>query len=423
MVNFEIIVRNLLHEMGDPPPVVPAPEKTPSPEETKTPEQIEEEIAKTLSQYLIKNQGENIRTKFNDVFKNYYASGAGMFPDNNTFESLIYIVSKNSIRDTENLGPFERDLPSFFPLVDLIALVKQTYTEVKGKPEEKQSAAEAVVQTFLKRMDEFKKTNRQMPLEFPALSPWAISVRDRYYEKQGRVDIGKFKIENPEIQNKSIREAIMIFLEHRRTSKIKLFKKEISIGSAENDINAILENPNKYIRGKISFPDKKINLLYHGATPDLILSVAQNAFALFEQQRLEKNIVEGNNIPELYKNFLDGNVVEFAVKKEKENEEEIGSTGRAMVGFGESVTFNDVIGTLFEELETSFPNGSYKIKDIREFASVPQSAQLLKSLKALADYIKTEAQRIDWSEKVASVASAGTDAAVGARLGAKMLGP
>lgn len=382
-------------------------------DQNKTQEQIEEELAKNLIEFF-RNKHQPLQTKFNEVFNDYYTSQLGSFPDLLSFEKLVYTVTKNSIRDTENVGSFENDIPSLFPLIDLIAVVKQTETSTKGSPTDKQKVYETAYSSFVKRLDEFKKTNKKTPLEFPSISPWASSVKNRYYEKLGKVDIGKMKIESSELQNKSIRDAVMILLEHRRKSKIKLFKKEINIGSAAKEINSILEEPDNYIEGQISFPDKKINLLYSGATPDLLLSVGKNARLLFTQQVKEKELTKQQITPELYKNFLDNKVSEvLSVRQSEPNTQRRENVGES---------FQTALHSVLEQLsDASFSTGSYTIRDLQT-SSVPEAQQLYKSLKSLADYIRTEAEQIEWSKKISGALSGATQIAKGLSLGVPTMG-
>lgn len=403
MIDFQKLIEHVLLEQDQQPTENLSVDKQ---EENKTPDQIADSTAKSISEFL-KEKHSDLKTKFSDVFKDYFDSQVGIFPDITTFEKLIYTVTKNSIRDTENIGSFENDIASVFPLVDLIALSKQGYTDAGAK--QKQAALQTTYNSFLTRLDEFKKTNQKMPLEFPSISPWASSVRNRYHEKQGKVDVGQIKLENSELQNKSIRDAVMVLLEHRRKSKIKLFKKEIAIGSAANDINKILENPDNYIQGSISFPDKKINLLYAGVAPDLILNVAKNAQLLFVQQTKEKELTKEEITPELYKNLLDNNAKDQfnpqrrkVLSNIKQSEQARQSSNYRKVG----ESFEKALFCVLEQIsDKSFLAGTYTIKDIQNYSkAVPQAQQLYNSLKALADHIRTEAEQIDWSKMASGAA-------------------
>lgn len=445
MIKFEELVEGLLMEMtptaimADPKAAVDAEagDTTPTPtnaqseksktedgSKEKTIEELEEQAAKNLVEYFRKKHSD-LQTRFKNVFEDYYTSQAGTFPDLLTFEKLIYTVTKNSIRNTENIGTFEDDIASLFPLIDLIALVKQIETDTKGSAN-KQQVYDTAYNAFVKRLEDFKKTNRKMPLEFPSASPWASSVKNRYLEKQGRIDIGKLKLESQELQNKSIYDAVMILLEHRRKSKIKLFKKTVNIGSAAKEIGNILQQPNNYTEGQISFPDKKIDLLYVGATPDLLLSIGKNALALFEQQITEKQIPKEQATTELYKKFLVNQAqktLSVSSLKPQSTETPVGETGRAMVGFGES--FEAKLQTILEQISdsSSFTTGSYTIKDIQTQAKAnPTAQQLYKSLKALADYIKTEAEQLDWLGKISKGLSKAASGAEGLMFGVKIPG-
>ena len=340
MLDFERLVESFIVEMGETP--VGNQEAAPNEDSLseQTPAEAEEEMVKSLAEQL-KEQYQTIQTKFNTVFKRYYSDVSKTFIDESSFEKLIYVVAKNSLRDTENVGSFENQLGSIFPLIDLIALCKQAVVdtkEVKGE-NRKQAAVEIVIQSFFSRLDGFAKAKLIMPLEFTPISPWASNVRARYYEKAGRLDVGKIKLENPELQTKSIRELVMFLLEQRRKSKIKLFDREIAIGSAEADIDNILTNPNNYKFGSVSFPDKKINLLYTGATPDLILTVSNNVYNLYTQQVQEKGIPKEDVTPELYQMFLNGGAEQFKAQ-ENASTEDNKDDGQWRLAMGESLKFD-----------------------------------------------------------------------------------
>ena len=206
--------------------------------------------------------------------------------------------------------------------------------------------------------------------------------------------------------------------------------------------NVILQQPNNYTEGQISFPDKKIDLLYVGATPDLLLSIGKNALALFEQQVTEKQIPKEQATTALYGKFLHGsvsvpelNAFERFKSQYKGNEQaqrifsnvEQSSRGTQSSAYKES--FTEVILKLTEKFTAAqykaatFPKGSYTIKDIQTYAKAnPAAQQLYKSLKALADYIKTEAEQLDWLGKISKGLSKAASAAEGALFGVKIPG-
>jgi len=404
-------------------------EETPKPEDVskekpKTEDEIIEEVSKNLVTFCTGIYNRELKQKLKEAFPAYYEIKPVL--DEAKFHQLVYIVTKNSLRNTENIGSFDEQLSNVFPLIDLIALLKQTETDTPGKRSEKDLALNKIYKEFVDRLKKFGDSKPDSPLKFPALNPWAINVRDRYFAELGKLDLGKLKLESPEVQTKSIRGAVMFLLENRRKEKLKFFTKEISFGNAQRDINTILENPEKYTTGQNPFPDKTLKLLYSGDVSDLLLSVAHSSRNLFNQQCKEKEKEE--NL-ELYKNFLDNNISKlFSVQTKSEEtpakEETIGDLGRAMLGFE---SFQTKMQAILEELnqkENTFVTGTYTVKDISANTSLPEANQLYKALKTLADYLQTEAES-GWSvvlKKAATVLSKGAEAAQGLLFGVKIPG-
>ena len=423
MIDFENIVENLLREFG--PTGVgtgtgsqatntgyqtsnsntssTVPEQKPQ----NSTDNQEEITAKGIVSFLKTKEHNRLDTDFKLAFKNYFISGVAKYPVGPEFEKLIYTAAKNSLRDTEDPEAFP-DIETIFPLLDLIALVKQTYTDTKGNEEIKQSALNGIYDQFIDRLKHFATNPNLVPLDYNPKNPWAASVKKRYFDKRGKIDIGKLKLES--MTTSSIYKAVMELLEHKRHSRIRFFNKTISIGNAANYIDNILFHPDKYIQGHISFPDKKINLIYAGVTPDLLLDIAKNSWELFEQQIKEKQInVPDNEKPMLYQSFLKEGIVEQLIVKESF----VDNT------FSLFCKILNEAGVQNGDVQATFVEGNFTIGNIIKYSnSNPAAKNLYNSLKILANHIKTEIEGID----LKGVARGVSQIAQGLSLGAKMIG-
>lgn len=439
MIDFENIVETLLKEMaavgmpgsvatasGTQPtstPAVPANSPVQDSQTEKAteaePENLkEEEISNNLNAILIKHQGD-ILTNFKKTFPKYFEGLSATFPQGDSFKQIIYTVTKNSIRTTQDPEAFNSfGLPTIFPLLDLFSLAKATFVETKNSrlaPEAKKTAVEEIYKGFNQRMELALKSHKFSPIEYPAIDPWAISVRKAYFEKQGRVDIGKLKLESSLFKGKSIYDAIFTLLEQRRISRIKLINKTIQIGNATTYIDSILKHPNSYTEGQTPFPDKKIAAIY-GDVTDLLLSVAKNAELLFEQQLKEKNpknqkaneAVKAEFLWKFLHNDIDWTKINLESFDLIFNQfcsqmlNEMMANPASGMNYSADASEGASETALLEP--TTFVTGKYAIGDIiSNKQEVPEANNLYNSLKALGDYIQKDADQADWGKAADAV--------------------
>jgi hypothetical protein len=169
-----------------------APAAPATPEEGNAADE-DETAATNVKTFLSKKKGE-LKTTYDGLFKHL---GVSVFPDAE-FDTIVYTVSKNSVRSTKD----PNQVPNFqyaFPLIDLAAMVKQAYLEPiaaspgkKPDPKEKEANAERAYDVFIDRL---KKSKIQYPLDYKAVDPWAMSVKEAYLKLGAKLDIGKLKLD------------------------------------------------------------------------------------------------------------------------------------------------------------------------------------------------------------------------------------
>jgi hypothetical protein len=291
MMDFKKVVFKILTEMGvsssttSPSPATAPAATTPSPTTPSTTppiseDQKDEEIAKTAKEFLKLKKGD-IKTAYDKAFA---ALGTSIFPETE-FETIVYNACKNSVRATKDY----KQIPNFvaaYPLLDLASLIKQVYVE-PGKGD-KANEALNVLNNFTKRLSSAKLMS---PLDYQAVDPWALSVRQSYVKAENKFDVGKLKLEA--YSAVSIADCVYKLMNQKASSGLfKLPKKEFQQSEVGKNINTfiepILKNPENYTSGKIPYPDKKMTAIYGEGTPEKILEIAVASQTLFDQQFQEK---------------------------------------------------------------------------------------------------------------------------------------
>lgn len=275
-------------------PATPAAPQAPSAATPADPKEGNEEdedelVATNVKTFLSKKKGE-LKSTYDVLFKHL---GVSVFPDAE-FDTIIYTVSKNSVRSTKD----PNQVPNFqyaFPLIDLAAMVKQAYLEPvatspgkKPDPKDKENNAEKAYDSFIERL---KKSKIQYPLDYRAVDPWAISVKEAYLKLGAKLDIGKLKLDA--YKTVSIENVINELLKQKASAGLRKLKPETfqpSTKKMPGFIRNIILNPENFTSGTIPYPDIKMSAIYGSDIPAKILAIAVATRALFDQQFREKVI-------------------------------------------------------------------------------------------------------------------------------------
>jgi hypothetical protein len=261
---------------------------TPSSTETATTED-DEVVATNVKTFLAKKKGE-LKTTYDVLFKHL---GVSVFPEAE-FDTIVYTVSKNSVRSTKD----PNQVPNFqyaYPLIDLAAMVKQSYLEPiatspgkKPDPKDKEANAEKAYDSFIERL---KKSKIQYPLDYRAVDPWAISVKEAYMKLGAKLDIGKLKLDA--YKTVSIENVINELLKQKASVGLRKLKPETFQPSTKKTpafVRNIILHPENYTSGTVPYPDIKMSAIYGSDIPARILAIAVATRALFDQQFREKVI-------------------------------------------------------------------------------------------------------------------------------------
>jgi hypothetical protein len=303
-MDFEKLVTKLLVEenavsaslapLASNAPATPAASQAPSAATPADPKEGNEEdedelVATNVKTFLSKKKGE-LKSTYDVLFKHL---GVSVFPDAE-FDTIVYTVSKNSVRSTKD----PNQVPNFqyaFPLIDLAAMVKQAYLEPvatspgkKPDPKDKENNAEKAYDSFIERL---KKSKIQYPLDYRAVDPWAISVKEAYLKLGAKLDIGKLKLDA--YKTVSIENVINELLKQKASAGLRKLKPETfqpSTKKMPGFIRNIILNPENFTSGTIPYPDIKMSAIYGSDIPAKILAIAVATRALFDQQFREKVI-------------------------------------------------------------------------------------------------------------------------------------
>ena len=373
----------------------------------------EEQGVKTIRDFLNKKK-DNIVDTFNGKFEKFSpdSSSKYKFPES-AFSGIIDIGIFNAIRGTKDSSKFEETIKYVFPLLDLIGLL----VDAKRSNVEFDEAYEIFIVNL--------KGYTGNPLEYQPKSEWGKQVKQDYYNKQTKLDVGKIVLSSSELQNKSIYFVILKLLEFRRTGKSGELDLE-KIPESKTFIDKLLFDPNSYISGKLPVPAQDIKALYNDMSPSLILDVAIKAYNLFTQQaKTYAPNLDENQYKEVFKLFMDNNV-------DWGKYNSASTQSRVLQQSQQNASFDSTLELLYktlltEENETTTlkpfeGDKTYVLKNIqRNSKAVPQAGKLYESLETLANYIRVEAKK-DVVGAVSKVLSGAEQLAKGLSLGVPTMG-
>lgn len=412
---------------------------------------------------IFKEKYKEIKPAYEKAFGVYFENGLGTFPSETDFDLIVYNAAADSLRDTKG-KTYASPTETIFPLLDLIALAKEAHKT--SSVDNKRTSTLGVIDNFITNLKSYEKSNK-FPLSYTASSPWAKELRDTFIKSKGAVNIGELKLglKDSKLQTKSFYDLLIALLEDRRTSKIKLINREIQIGSALSTIEQVLQNPDRYLQG-IPFPDKKLSAIYGPDVQVLLRDVAFAGQALFKQQYVEKVGTEPpNNSERLLIDFWKNSIDWEALKKQQvsANTEDQNAASPSPTSTLQQASFDYTLSSIFKQIlneETSpeirskvlsslvssqkarksskfgkpvknpeqqqqqqqvnFPENQYTLKTLLQAKDnkLPEAEALYISLEKIADFIRKEAESIDW----AGVISGAEQIAKGLSLGVPTMG-
>ena len=209
---------------------------------------------------------------------NNYEQFRNAFPSEQDYKAFIYNAANAAVRTVKDSDRYT-NIRDLYPVLDLVGLVVQNFSKAMGGNEQK---AEAVYTEFINKL----KASKGAPIEYEPISPWAKSVKDDFFAGRQKIDLGKLRLESPEFKNQSLYFVIQKLFQLRligRSGILKLDDPNIPTKS-QKFVDKFLFDTNSYISGTKPVPEQGIKDLYNDVSPNLLLEIAKNAYAFFEQQ-------------------------------------------------------------------------------------------------------------------------------------------
>jgi len=247
----------------------------------KNDEEIDPEELKKVNTFYRENLN-NLKSVWDPKYTVKYNS-----PLPGDIEDLFTKVHYSVIRKVKDSSQY--DMKHIYPLMDLIA----NLDEAKGNI--------ADMKNWLNKFEENLKKSPGAPLDYTAIHPWIKTIRDDYFQKQAKENVGAMTLENPDLAQKAIMPVIMSLLAVRkkvRSHVVDFTQTPSSVPFVED----IIYNPQKYAGGGIQIPND-LQSLYDDVSAKSLMFIGKFAKDYFdsEVQRLDIELQDENST---YKTFL-----------------------------------------------------------------------------------------------------------------------
>lgn len=373
--------------------------------------QDETVTANNASSFLLQKYNK-LAQDYNDKYKTNYNF---VFPSEEDYKGLVYSATQAAVRTVKDSDRYP-NIKQMFPVLDLVGLVTQSY--YKGA-QDASKTAESRYEDFVRKL----KASPGAPLEYEPMSPWAKAVKEDYFSGKQKIDIGKLRLESPELQNQSIYFVVQKLFQVRMTGKANILDLSDSNipKKSQQFIDQFLFNPNAFISGQKPIPEQQIKALYNDVSPSLILEIARNAYEFFVQQADVnaggiKNLkgTTGASV-DAFKMFLN-NKIDWQLLKTNQTQQPAPNLQTSGL-----TTFSKLVHKLLAEANSSWgdkavsqmktqtapskPNpfmdengkANYNLQNIiKHKAEVPAANNLYNSLSKLADYLRKQSEGMNW---------------------------
>lgn len=416
MIDFELMVRNVLWEdapqMGALPPASTTtnpPAGTQSNNQNDTNQQsndsnqevTEEEALKqdtsSIYNFLKDTKHTELKKWWSDNFNKEY-----LFCTTQELEVLCKAVTYSESRRTTTPEKFPK-IENIYPLLDLIATL---YVDVfKGtKKGASASESEQVYNKFKEHLNKQKQAKQNLkPLDYEAISTWARAVKSVVLGKS-KTELGKLRLDD--YKNYSFYNVIFNLLAIRKKILFPKLSQGMRMANGAAIVDKILLEPWTITQGTFAINDSKIEALYDKLTVKEMVDVSIAMYKLFIQQ--SENISAAGKIPPDPKTY--------ALFVGKGTNGDFTWTTSASTSTSPTESFNEIYDTLNRQLlsedEGSSDQQLNNTSELKPFqvegnnfkytlgtlqsaskAGLVEAQQLLEELERFATYIKTKEGR------------------------------
>lgn len=294
MIDFNLMVRNILWERTDQdssaqPPASNPPvntQTTPSDNNSgQQPDKKEEKEEQEESSSLIQSLKSNT-SKLKTAWGNQFNKENYPFPSEPELTKLVYDTRSANVGRIKSAEGFSK-IEINFPLIDLIAQLYELRFKSTVKEKEKVNE-EQIYQAFYSKLKNVKR-----PLEYKPNSAWAATLKsDLISISQG--ELGKLRIDDPSMDDLSIYGVVFKLLALRKKVLLPFLSDFTKKFNGQAEIDKIMLQPWGLVSGSSPINNQKIKDLYDDVTVKEMVDISLAAYKLYQQQCRVHGLEETN---------------------------------------------------------------------------------------------------------------------------------